>query len=143
MLVTKADGSWRFFIYFRRLNAITIRDPYPIYLMEDDIDSLGEAKIFTILDANCGYWQVPIHASGKDKTTFTFQSGTYQFKRMPFGQINAPNTFQRTLDILISGLRRNKCLVNIDDVIILNKSFEEHLKQIHYILKVVQDAGSR
>ena len=117
VLAPTPDGTLRFCVDYRRLNAMTIPDTYPIPRMDDCIDSLGDAKIFTTLDANCGYWQLNVDKPDQDKTTFISHSGTYRYVRMPFGLRNAPATFQRCLDILLSELRWKTCLVYLDDVI--------------------------
>ena len=96
VLVPKPDGTLRFCVDYRRLHAITVRDTYPLPRMDECIDSLGEANVFTTLDCNSGYWQIPVAAKDQDKTTITCQEGTYRYKRMPFGLTNAPATFQRT-----------------------------------------------
>jgi hypothetical protein len=72
--------------------------------MDQCIDSLGDAQIFTTLDCNSGYWQILVASEDVEKTTFTSHEVTFQFTRMPFGLRNAPATFQRTVDILLSGL---------------------------------------
>ena len=94
VLVPKTDGSLRFCIDYRRVNAITVRDTYPLPRMDECIDSLGDASVFTTLDRNSGYWQIPVAPQDRDKTTFTCHAGTYRYKRMPFGLTNAPATFQ-------------------------------------------------
>ncbi len=92
----------RFCVDYRKLNAITISDTYPIPCMDECIDSLGSAKIFSTLDCNSGYWQIPIAEKDRDKTAFVCHSGLYCFRRMPFGLTNAPAPFLPTLDILLS-----------------------------------------
>ena len=77
----KEDGTLRFCIDFRRLNTVTISDTYPLPRMEDCFDSLGEARLFTTLDALWGYWQVSIAECDRDKTTFTTHMGTFRYKR--------------------------------------------------------------
>jgi hypothetical protein len=103
---------------FAVLNAITVPDSYPLPRMDECIDSLGEAVIFTTLDCNSGYWQIPVHPADREKTTFTSHFGMYQYLRLPFGLRNALATFQRTLDIILSGIRWKTCLVYLDDVIV-------------------------
>jgi Reverse transcriptase (RNA-dependent DNA polymerase) len=71
VLVAKPDGSTRFYVDYRKLNAITVRDSYPLPRMDECIDSLGGAKSFTTLDCNSGYWQIPVRPEDREKTTFT------------------------------------------------------------------------
>ena len=141
VLVPKPDGSLRFCVDYRRLNAATIRDIYPIPRMDECIDSLGDANIFTTLDCNSGYWQIPVSPEDRDKTAFTCHSGLYRYKRMPFGLTNAPATFQRTLDILLSPFRWRSCLVYLDDVIVFSKNIDQPLAQVDEILQVLKNAG--
>ena len=79
--------------------------------------------VFTTLDCNSGYWQVPVAPENEDKTTFTTHCGTFRYTRMPFGLKNAPATFQRALDIILSGARWQICLVYLDDVIVFPKTW--------------------
>ncbi len=95
--------------------------------MYECIDSLGDATVFTTLDCNSGYWQIPVATQDRDKTTFTSHFGTYRFKRMPFGLKNAPATFQRAIDIILAGVKWQHCIVYLDDVIVFSKSMESHL----------------
>ena len=141
VLVPKPDGTLRFCVDYRKLNAITVKDTYPLPRMDDCLDSLGDASIFTTLDCNSGYWQIPVAEEDRDKTTFTCHEGCFCFLRMPFGLCNAPATFQRTLDILLSGFRWKTCLVYLDDIIIFSKSAEEHLKHVEQVLSVLRTAG--
>ena len=127
VLVPKPDGSLRFCVDYRRLNAITVRDRYPLPHMDECIDSLGDSCVFSTLDCNTGYWKIPLHEADRDKTTFCPHAGTYPFIRMPFGLRNAPATFQRAIDILLSGLEWKTCLVYLDDIIVYATSREAHL----------------
>ena len=141
VLVPKSDGSLRFCVDYRRLNASTIRDSYPLPRMDECIDSLGDATIFTTLDCNSGYWQIPVAPEDREKTAFVCHAGLYQYLRMPFGLTNAPATFQRTLDILLSSYKWRTCLVYLDDVIIFSKDVESHFKHVEEILTALQTAG--
>ena len=109
--------------------------------MEDCIDSLGDETIFSTLDCNSGYWQVPVAPADRDKTSFTTFLGTFRFLRMPFGLKNAPATFQRALDIILSGVRWQTCLVYLDDVIVFSRTHAEHLRHLDEVLTLLGRAG--
>ena len=141
VIVPIQDRSYRFCVDYRRLNAVTIRDVYPLPRMDDYIDSLGEPSVFTTLDCNPGYWQIPIREEDHDKTAFTSHAGTFRLIRMPFGLTNAPATFQRTIDILLSRYRWQSCLVYLDDIIIFSKNKEDHLRHVEQILSAMNCAG--
>jgi Reverse transcriptase (RNA-dependent DNA polymerase) len=104
VLITKKDGSIRFCVEYRKLNALTVKDSYPLR-MDECLDSLGDATIFSTLDCNSGYWQIPIEERDRDKTAFVTHCGVHIFKRMPFGLCNAPATFQPALDMILSKVK--------------------------------------
>ena len=79
VLVPKPDVSLRFCVDYRKLNALTIRDSYPLPLIDECLDSLGDATIFSTLDCNSGHWQIPVRDEDKDKMTFTCHEGTFSF----------------------------------------------------------------
>ena len=141
VLVRKPDNSVRFCVDYRRLNNITVKDTYPLPRMDECLDSLGDANVFTTLDCNSGYWQIPIADEDRDKTTFTCHAGTFRFKRMPFGLCNAPATFQRTVDILLAGYRWKTCLVYLDDIIVFSRDHTSHIKHVDEVLTVLREAG--
>jgi transposase InsO family protein len=141
VMVPKPDGSLRFCVDYRKLNAITVPDTYPLPRMDECIDSLGEAAIFTTLDCNSGYWQIPVDPADRDKTTFTSHYGIYRFIRLPFGLRNAPGTFQRAVDIILSGVKWKTCLVYLDDVIVFSPSREAHMRHVDEALTLLEKAG--
>ena len=141
VLAPKPDGTLRFCVDYRKLNAVTVKDRYPLPRMEDCLDSLGDAKFFSTLDCNWGFWQIPLAAEDRHKTAFTTHAGPYQYKRMPFGLCNAPATYQRTLDVLLAGLKWQTCLVYVDDVIVFSKTFSEHLSDVAKVLGILKAAG--
>jgi hypothetical protein len=141
VLVSKPDGSTRFCVGYRRLNTITVLDSYPLPRMDECIDSLGEAKIFTTLDCNSGYWQIPVRPEDREKTTFTSHEVLYWFLLMPFGRSNAPATFQRFVDITLSGLTWKTCLVYLDDIIVFSKTPAEHMAHLDALLHRLYRAG--
>jgi len=141
VLVPKKNGKARFCVDYRWLNNITKKDAYPSPRMEDCLDSLGDAQVFTSLDCNAGYWKVPLRKEDQEKTAFTTHCGIYHWLSMPFGLTNAPATFQRALDIILSGLKWQICLVYLDDVIIFSANAEQHLKDVDTVLHRLRKAG--
>ena len=97
MLVRKKDGSWRFCVDYRKLNALTHKDAYPLPRIEESLTTLKKAAWYSTLDLACGYWQVEVDPRDQEKTAFTTPLGLYQFERMLFGLCNAPATFQRLM----------------------------------------------
>jgi Reverse transcriptase (RNA-dependent DNA polymerase) len=85
VLITKSDGTIRFCVDYRKLNALTVKDSYPLPRMDECLDSLGDATIFSTLDCNSGYWQIAMREEDKNKTSFVTHCGVHRFKRMPFG----------------------------------------------------------
>ena len=141
LLVGKRDGSLRFRVDYKRLNMNAMTDSHPLPRMDDCIDSLGDVAVFSTLNCNSGYWQIPVDPSDRDKTTFTTHRGTFRYKRMPFGLKNAPTTFQRALDILLSGVRWQICLVYLDEFIVFSKDYESHLDHLDLVLSSLREAG--
>ena len=119
---------------YRQLNTKLRNDVYPLPVINDVTDALGGATIFTHLDLASGYWQIPIAEKDRHKTAFILPNGLYQFTVLPFGISTAPSIFQRAMDFVLSGLKYEKCLVYIDDIIIYSKDFEQHMKDIEMVL---------
>jgi len=141
VVVPKKDGSTRFCVDYRRLNAMTKRDSYPIPQMEDCIDSLGDALVFSRLDCNAGYWKIPMPLDGIDKTASTCHMGTSEYLNMAFGLTNAPATLQRALDIILFGITWQTCLVDFDDVIVFSDTPKNHVKALDEALTRLGRAG--
>ena len=141
LFVPKKDGRLRFCVDYRKLNDMTLKDSYPLPRMDDCIDSLGNAKFFTTLDAYSGYWQMNIRKRDRHKTAFVTHSGAYQCIRMPFGLTNAPASFQRALDMILTKFKWKTCLVYLDDIIIFSNTVEEHIQHVDEILDCLKRAG--
>lgn len=141
VLVRKKDGRVRFCVDYRRLNAVTQKDAYPIPRIDDTIDSLAGSIYFTTLDLSSGYWQVPMDEEHKEKTAFSTHVGLYQFEVMPFGLCNAPSTFERLMESVLRGLQWQICLVYLDDVIVFSHTFEEHVERLQLIFDRIKEAG--
>ncbi|RWS03246.1 retrovirus-related Pol polyprotein from transposon 297-like protein [Dinothrombium tinctorium] len=133
ILVRKKDGSFRFCIDFRRLNADTVKD-VPLPNIDDALHSLTGAKVFATLDLNSGFWQIEIAEEHKCKTAFITTEGLYECNTMPFGLKNAPSRFQRLMDSVLSDLKWRICIPYIDDVLIFGKNFEELLYNLDLVL---------
>jgi Reverse transcriptase (RNA-dependent DNA polymerase)/RNase H-like domain found in reverse transcriptase len=140
VLIPKPDGSIRFCIDYRKLNAATEKDSSALPRIDDCLNSLGGARYFTTLDSNCGYWKIGVAPADRDKTTFTSHRGLYRFNRMPFELDSAPETFQRTIDVVLSTVRFQCALTYLDDIVIYSATFEQHLIYLTRVLKL-EDAG--
>ena len=109
--------------------------------IDNTLDALGDAKYFLTLDMSSGYWQVEVAEEDKAKTAFTTGKGHFEFSVMLFGLSNAPTTFQRHMDLVLSGLHYEECLVYLDDVIVFSSSFDHHLKNLKAVFTRLVDAG--
>lgn len=141
VLVTKKDGGIRFCTDYRKINAITKKDVYPLPRIDDALDALHKSKIFSTLDLASGYWQIEMDPKDREKTAFICEQGLFEYNIMPFGLCNAPATFQRLMDAILAGLKWTCCLVYLDDIIIYSESFEDHLKHLSMVFQRLQEAG--
>ena len=97
VFVHKKDGTHRFCIDYRELNAVTRQDTFPLPRVDDLLDQLGDTRFFSTLDLAAGYWQIKIHPDSREKTAFVTHQGLHEFSVMPFGLNNAPAVFQRLM----------------------------------------------
>ena len=135
VLVRKKDNGWRYCIDFRYLNSVTVKDAYPLPLIDECIDSLTGKEWYCGLDMNSGYWQIPIAEEDREKTAFITKYGLFQFVRMPFGLSNAPATFQRSMHVVLAGLIWECVIVYLDDINVLGDSFDDTLSNLVRVLK--------
>ncbi|KAG1332920.1 hypothetical protein G6F62_007014 [Rhizopus arrhizus] len=131
--VKKKDGSLRLVIDYRRLNRMTIKDNFPLPIIDTLLDSLAGAKVYSTLDAASGYWQVPMEIDSIERTGFITPQGTYEFQVMPFGLTSAPATFQRMMTNLLGEYIGKFVHVFIDDVICYSQTPEEHVQHLELI----------
>jgi len=135
VLIRKKDGSLRFCVDYRRLNAVTRKDVFPLPRIDDLLDQLGGKRVFSTLDARSGYWQIQMHETSREKTAFVTMDGLYEFRVMPYGLCNAPATFQRLMQRTVAGLG-SFCSVYVDDIIVFSSTVEEHWITSHKSLDV-------
>ena len=115
----------RFCINFRRVNAQSHFDAYPMPRLEDFIERLGKASYITILDLCKGYWQVPLTKEARPYTAFRTPQGLFQFVVMPFGLQGAPASFQRLMYIVLAGTD-SFAAAYLDDVVVYSATWEDH-----------------
>ena len=141
ILVAKKDGTTRFCVDYRKLNNVTRKDAYPLPRIDETLDTLSGAQWFSTLDMASGYYQIGMDDRDKCKTAFTTHMGLYQFWVMSFGLCGAPATFESVMELVLRGLRWERCLVYLDDVIVFGKMFEQALENLEVLFSRFQTAN--
>ena len=136
-----SDGTTRFCVDYRRLNAHTKKDAFPLPRIDDSLNSLSVQAWFSTLDLASGYWQVRLSEDAKPTTAFATHSGLFQFAVMPFGLCNTPATFERLMSQVMRGLHWKRCLVYIDDILVFGSDFESALHSLELVLNRVAEYG--
>jgi len=139
LLIQKKDGSWRFCVDYRRLNELTIKNRFPMPLMEEILEELAGSKYFTKLDMCSGYHQVRMKPEDEHKTAFKTHQGHYQFRVMPFGLTNAPATFQCLMNEVLAPFLRKSVMVFLDDILIYSPSLDTHITHIRQVLDKLRE----
>ena len=130
VLVQKKDGSLQFCIDYRKVNAVTRKDAYLQPRVDDSLDTLASCKWFSTLNLLSGYWQVEVDEKDREKTAFMTSEGLFEFTKMPFGLCNASATFQQLMDLILARLQCKNCLVYLDDILIIEITYKEHLDNL-------------
>ena len=126
------------------MNAVTIKDAYPIPRIDESLSKLGDAKFFTTLDLGSAFWQVPLRKKDREKTGFACELGLYQWKRMPFGLCNATATFQRLMAQALTRVTKkygNLVMCYVDDVVIATPTLEDHIDRLDEVFGCMKRAG--
>lgn len=139
VLVPKKDGIARICVDYRRLNAVTKTDSYPMPRIDELLHLAKRTLYMSTIDLRSGYWQVSVKPKDRDKTAVTTPFGIFRFKRMPFGLKNSGATFQRLMDRFRRGLKDIVVIVYLDDIIVISTSFEEHIKDLQQVFNRLRE----
>jgi hypothetical protein len=138
LLVKKKDGTWRLCLDYRKLNALTIKNRFPMPIIEEILDELAGTKYFTKLDMKSGYHQVRMDPADEYKTAFKTHQGHYQYKVMPFGLTNAPATFQCLMNHILQPYLRKCVLVFLDGILIYSPTLDDHLVHLQEVFELLR-----
>ena len=141
VLVSKRDGSYRYYIDYRKVNDLTHKHSYPLPRIDSTLEALSRAAWFSTLDLKSGYWQAEMEEKDKEKTAFTSGSGLWQFRVMPMGLCNAAATFERLMEQVFVGMSWQKALVYLDDIIVYEKRFEDELRHLYEVSTRLSEAN--
>lgn len=141
IMVKKKDGSYRFCVDYRKVNAVTRGDSYPLPYVSNTLDKLRNAKFISSLDIKSAFWQIPMKKESRPYTAFTVPNrGLFQFKRMPFGLRNSPPRWQRLMDMVLGNDLEPYVFFYLDDVVVITPDFEKHLEILEEVFRRLREA---
>ena len=139
VVVPKKSGEVRICVDMKPLNESVLQEVYPIPTVEETLAQLSGASVFSKVDANSGFWQIPLAKRSRSLTTFITPQGRDRFCKLPFGISSAPELFQRRMSKILEGLEGVLC--HMDDVLIMGTNKREHDKRLTAVLERLQNAG--
>jgi len=139
VVVPKANGTVRICVDLTKLNESVCREKHPIPSVDQTLGQLAGAKYFTKLDANSGFWQIPLSEESSALTTFITPCGRFRFNRLPFGITSAPEHFQRRMSTILSGV--DGVVVHMDDTLVSGQTVEEHDRNLWKVLTKLSEAN--
>jgi hypothetical protein len=141
LFVRKANGQLRLYVDYRKLNAVTVKDRFPLPLIDETIARLSKAKVFTKLDVHAAFNRIRMHPNSEELTTFRTRYGCFKSKVLPFGLTNGPATFQRYINDILFDLLNITYTTYLDDIIIFSNDPVEHKAHVRQVLERLQATG--
>lgn len=138
LLTKKKDGTWRFCVDYRALNAITVKNKYPLPRVDELFDRLHGARYFSKLDMRSGYWQIRMRAEDVHKTAFRSRYGSYEWLVLPMGLTNAPATFMHLMNQIFREHLDRFVIVFLDDVLVYSRTLAEHRRHVRLVLDILR-----
>src|SRR4051812_37199159 len=138
LFVKKKDGSMRLCVDYQALNKLTIKNQYPLPRVDDLLDQLHGAKVFSKIDLRSGYHQIRVDLANIPKTAFCTRYGYYEFLILPFGLCNAPAMFMTLMNNIFWPFLDRFVVVYVDDILIFSKDEEEHTMHLRQVLDVLR-----
>ena len=138
LLVKKANGKWRLVCDYRKLNAVTTSDQYPLPEIADCLNQLAESRVFTTTDLFSGFHQIRTTERAKQKLAVITDFGQYTWARMPMGAKNCPSVFQRMMDKCFRSMPLNSLVIYLDDILVHSRTLEEHIPKLEQLFRLLR-----